>query len=167
MDYLKIGKIVNTRGIKGELKVKSLTDFQMDRYKKGHLVFIYFQEKYIEFKVKKYHHHKGMDLLTFEGFEDINVVEKYKGCDIFASADDEITLQEGEFHLNEIVDMNVFQAEKHIGKVVDVKGFPQGDYLVIEKLDGEERLIPFRDEFVLNIDLDNDTIDIIEMEGLL
>ena len=45
MDYIKIGKIVNTRGIKGELKIHSLTDFQNDRYKKGNTIYIYYQHQ--------------------------------------------------------------------------------------------------------------------------
>lgn len=167
MEYIKIGKIVNTRGIRGELKVKPLTDFQSDRYKLGNSVYVLYQNKYLEFKVKKYNNHKNQDLLTFIDNEDINLVEKYKGCYIYVSSDSETTLYEDEYHLSEIIDIDVVQANKHIGKVSDVKEYPQGDYLVVETLEGEKKLVPFRDEFVLDVDLENNSIEIIEMEGLL
>ncbi|MBI9010363.1 MAG: 16S rRNA processing protein RimM [Tenericutes bacterium] len=167
MEYLKIGKILNTRGIRGELKIKPFTDFQTDRYKLGKTIFIFFNNEYLEFVVKQYRPHKNMDLLVLKDNEDINLIEKFKGCEIFVPADEETTLFENEYHLSEIIDLEVFQDDILIGHISDVKSYPQCDYLEIKTLNDVKKLIPFLDEFVLNIDLEEERVDLINMEGLL
>ena len=167
MEYIKIGKILNTRGIKGELKIKPFTDFQIDRYKKGKSVFIFFENEYIKVEVKQYKSHKNMDLLVLKNYEDINLVEKFKGSEIYVSSEDETTLYEDEYHLSEIIHLKVFQDNILIGYVNDVKPYPQGDYLEILTVDEVKKLIPFRDESVINVNLETKRIEIVNMEGLL
>jgi len=167
MEYLKIGTIVNTRGIKGELKIKSFTDFQSDRYQIGNQIYILYENKYLEFTILTYKSHNNMDLIVLKGYEDINLIERYKGCDIFVSSDSEITLMEDEYHLSEIVGLKVYQNGVIIGEVYDVKAFPQGDYIDLLLETKEHALIPFRDEFIKDVDLENEFIEIVEMEGLL
>ena len=75
MDYVLIGKIINTFGIRGELKVNSYTDFAKERFKKGSTVYV--GEKHLPFTVKGYREHKGFLLVSFKDHEDINLVEKY------------------------------------------------------------------------------------------
>ena len=167
MEYLRIGKIVNTRGIKGELKIKSFTDFQNDRYHVGNSIYILFDKTYLEFTILQYKFHNNMDFIVLEKHEDINLVEKYKGCDIFVSSDSEITLLEDEYHLSEIVGLKVIQGDKSVGEVYDVRAFPQGDYIDILLASKEHAFVPFRDEFVIEVNLEEEFIEIIEMEGLL
>ena len=66
-DYLNVGKIVNTQGIKGEVRVISKTDFPEERYQKGATLLL-FQEKKapIELVVKSHRKHKNFDILSFE-----------------------------------------------------------------------------------------------------
>ena len=167
MEYMKIGRILNTRGIKGELKIKSFTDFQDDRYKKGNKIYIYFQDEYLEFEVKKHYKFKSLDLLLLKDYEDINLVEKYKGFDIYVDSNSQTTLFEDEYHLSEILGLKVYQNNKELGKVVDVKTYPQGDYLDILTNLNKHSLIPFRDEFVINVNIEKKFIEIVEMEGLI
>jgi 16S rRNA processing protein RimM len=167
MDYIKIGKILNTRGIRGEMKIKSFTDFQTDRYQVGKAIFIFFENEYLEFEVKNYRPYKKMDLLVLKNHEDINLIEKYKGSEIFVVADAETTLFEDEYHLSEIINLEVYQGDKLVGHIYDVKAYPQGDYLEILTLDEQKKLVPFRDEFVTLVDIEAERIEIIEMEGLL
>lgn len=167
MSYIKIGTIVNTRGIKGQLKVKSMTDFQADRYFPGADIFIYYQKAYQPFVIKHYESLKNMDLIVLEGHEDINKVLCYKGCDVYVPEQNEVYLEDNEYHLTELLDCEVYQNQKPVGSVVSVRDFPQGDYLVIKTESGEEKLVPFRDEFILDVDLEKQRIEIIYMEGLL
>ncbi|XMB72768.1 ribosome maturation factor RimM [Mycoplasmatota bacterium WC30] len=167
MEYLKIGKIVNTRGIKGELKIKSFTDFQEDRYKKGNKVYIKYENKYLEFEVLKYRYISNNDILLLKDNEDINLVEKYIGCEISVLDDCEITLFEDEYHISEIVGLKVYQSKKHIGEIYGVVNYPQGDYLDILVESGKHSFVPFRDEFVLEVNPDDGFVEIIEMEGLV
>lgn len=167
MEYLKIGKIINTRGIKGELKIKSATDFQEDRYAEGSKIYIYFQNNYIEFEVLKYRRINNLDILVLKDNEDINLVEKYKGCEIFVEYESEMTLMEDEYHITEIIGLDVYQNDKRIGEVYDVKAYPQGDYIDILLETEKHKLIPFRYEFVTLVDLDNNRVEIVDMEGLI
>ncbi len=167
MEYIKIGKILNTRGIKGELKIRPLTDFQTDRYQVGKTIYIFFNNEYLKFEVKRYKSHNKMDLLILKDNEDINLIEKYKGSEIFVSADSETTLYEDEYHLSEIIGLEVYQNDILIGHISDVKSYPQYDYLEIKTLKEVKKLIPFLDKFVTSVDLETERIDLVDMEGLL
>ncbi len=167
MNYIKVGYIVGTRGIKGELKIKSLTDFQGDRFGIGNTVFILYERNYQEHQVLSYRKISAQDVLVLKGYEDINKVEKYKGCELYVTDDSETTLYEDEFHLSEIVGMDVYQSGILVGSVDDVKGYPQGDYLDILLESGKHAYVPFHDEFVLEVNLEENYLEIVEMEGLL
>lgn len=167
MEYFKVGYIIGTRGIKGELKIKALTDFQSDRFASGSTVFVFQDGQYKEFKVKHHRQINNQDLLVLKDNEDINMVESLKGCELFVASDSETTLYEDEYHLSEIIGMDVFQNKILIGTVDDVKSYPQGDYLDVVQKSGKHALIPFRNEFILDVDLENNSIEIIDMEGLL
>ena len=90
MERVIIGQIVNTHGIKGELKVKSSTDFVEERFEKNAHVYIDDHGQMIDMKVLSHRFHKGHILVTFQGYQDINRVEKYKGCFLYADKDLEL-----------------------------------------------------------------------------
>ena len=70
-------------------------------------------------------------------------------------------------HISEIIGLKVYQAEKLIGTVFDIKDYPQGDYLDILLETKKHAYIPFRDEFVTDVDIEKEYVKIIEMEGLI
>ena len=166
MEYVLIGKILNTFGIKGELKVASYTDFDDERFKKNTKVYV--GDKYLEFTVKSYRNHKGFILLTFKDHEDINLVEKYKNCLIYKSSKDIKPLKKGEYYFSDLKDLDVYVNDKLVGKVLKVEeGIKHNNLRVIKNDDNKEYLVPFIPVFILNVDLDNKRIDVLEMEGLL
>jgi len=167
MNYIQIGKIVNTHGLKGEVKVVASTDFKHERYLSKKPVYIFFEDQYLPFFVKSFREHKGADLITFKGQEDINLVEKYKGCDLFSEDFALVNLQPGEFHVNQLLGLKIIQFGNVVGKIMDIREYPQGDYLVISKNDGSQASIPFRDEFVESVDQNLEQVIIREIEGLL
>lgn len=103
-DYLNVGKIVNTQGIKGEVRVISKTDFPEERYQKGATLLL-FQEKKapIELVVKSHRKHKNFDILSFEGHPNINDVEKYRDGILKVAKDNLAELAEDEFYYHQIV----------------------------------------------------------------
>ncbi|MBN2541184.1 MAG: 16S rRNA processing protein RimM [Bacilli bacterium] len=167
MEYIKIGTIVNTKGIRGELKVQSFTDFQEDRYRTGNTIYIFYDNEYLPFQVKAYSPYKNQDLLVLKDHEDINLVEKFKGSDVYVPEEAETTLFEDEYHVNELLELDVYQNSNLVGTIANVVAYPQGDYLDILQESGKHSLVPFRDEFVLEVNLDEGYVEIIEMEGLL
>ena len=166
MEYTRIGKIVNTFGIKGELKVDVYTDFASERFKKDSLIYI--GEDYKEFIVKSYKMHKGFMLLLLKDNEDINLVEKYKNQFIYKSKDDIKPLKKGEYYFSDLKDLDVYVDNVCIGKVISVEsGIRNNNLRVLKNDDKKEYLVPFIPVFISNVDLDNKRIDVIKMEGLL
>lgn len=167
MEFIKVGKIIHTHGIKGDLKIRSMTDFPEDRFKNGATIYIDHDHEKKPFKVKTYRETGTMSLLLLKDLEDINLVEIYKGDDIYVPADAKTTLSPDEYHLSDILGMKILCNGEEVGEVDDVKAYPQGDYLDVLTTSGQHRLVPFRDEFVDDVDLDKRTITVIDMEGLL
>jgi len=167
LEYILIGKIANTHGIKGEIKVLSETDFKADRYNKKNKTYIDFNGEKVFVKIDSYRSHKGYDLLTLEGFNDINLVEKFKGSSIYSENHKPKNLNKDEYHETDLIGLEVFQNNLSVGVIESIKTYPQYDYLEIKKESGEKKLVPFIKEFILKVDIENKKVSIIEMEGLL
>lgn len=159
MENYLIGKIMNTHGVKGELLVKPLTDF--DRFVKDKEVFTL--EPFIKFKIKKVRHHNKGLLVSFYDYDNINLVVNLKGLLLYTN--EKPTLLEDEYHFNELIGLEVYNQDNILrGIVKEVIEVPQGHLLRIEV--GETlKLVPFNKQFVKEVK-DNHLI-INEIEGLL
>lgn len=162
MKYFKCGHVMTTHGIKGDLKVRSLSDF--NRFYKGSRLYLYHNRQYEEVKVSKASVFKNDYLVSFEGLEDINLVQKYHGDDIYISElDRQDELGENEYYYNDLIGKSVVnQQGEDRGTVIEVRELPQADYLVISYLD-KSVLVPFIKEFVTEV---NEKITVKEIEGL-
>ena len=80
---VEVGQIVNTHGIKGEVKVKSNSDFTDTRFQPGEVLIVNHHHNEIEMTITSYRIHKGFHMLKFEGINNINDVEQYKGDYLF------------------------------------------------------------------------------------
>lgn len=165
MEYVLIGKIINTHGIQGDLKVDNYSDFVKDRYQKDSL--IYLGEDYEPFKVKNIREHQGFLLLRLQDNEDINLVEKHKNKYIYKAKQDIKPLKKGEYYFSDLRDLDVYVDDELIGTVLRVEEAVRNNNLRIKKLDDSEKLIPYLPQFIQKVDLDNKRIDVIKMEGLL
>ena len=152
---------MGTHGIKGELKVKSDTSF--DRFKKGNKLYI---EKEEEITINSHRQHKGMELITINNLTNINDVLCYVGKDLYVPHNRE-ELEDGEFYYEDLIGLDCYDSKDNlIGTVVDLQEVPQGLILEI-KSSVKTILVPFVDEFIVDIDLDNNKLSINEIEGLL
>lgn len=166
MDYVLIGKIINTHGIQGDLKIDNYSDFVSDRYQKDSL--IYLGEDYEPYKVKNCRQHQGYLLLRLEDNEDINLVEKHKNKYIYKAKQDIKPLKEGEYYFSDLRDLDVYVDNQLVGKVVRVEEGVRNNNLRIKKTsDDKQTLIPYLPQFIQKVDLDNKRIDVVKMEGLL
>lgn len=163
MRYIKVGEIVNTFGLKGELKVLSLTDFVSERFKKEATLYILKNKEYIKVTVFNYRVHKGFVLVSFKDLLDINLVEQYKGCVIYVSSDDIKPLENGKYYFFQLTNLDVYCDNKFIGIVSSV----ESGYQTILRIKTQDReiLVPYVDAFIKNVDLDNNRIDVNLIEG--
>ena len=164
MEFIKIGKIINTFGIKGELKLDVYTDFIDERFKKDTTVYV--GEDKIAFVMKNFKIHKDYLLIQFKDNEDINLVEKYKNMYVYKSKDDIKPLKEGEYYFSDLINLDVYVNEELIGKVIKVESGIRSNYLRINTND-QEKLVPFLPAFIEKVDLQNKKIVVKKIEGLL
>lgn len=168
--WFNVGKIVNTHGIRGEVRVVSRTDFPEKRYKIGNVLYLFMPKANtpIELTVKTHRSHKNFDLLTFEGYENINEVEKFREGILKVPESQLGNLSEGEYYYHEIIGCNVETIEgEEIGKVSEILSPGANDVWVIKGKGGKEILIPYIDDVVKKVDVKEKVILIEPMEGLL
>ncbi len=164
-DYIEIGKVVNTFGIKGELKIVSESDFVDYRYAVGKTIFLKLRNTIKEVRVSSYRVHKGNILITIDKIYDINEVEKYIGADVLADKLDVPPLEDGEFYIDDVVGLDAYnETGEKIGKVVDVILIPANDLIEIELLNGKKELIPYVDEYILEITEDKIVVRLLEVD---
>ena len=166
MEFIEIGKIVNTFGIRGELKIASNSDFIAERYKKGSTVYV--SDEYIPLTVKSYKEHKGFLLVLFKDHEDINLVEKFKNMTVYKAKEDIKPLKKGEYYFSDLMDLDVFVEGRLKGRVLKVEeGIRNNNLRIRKEEDGKECLVPFLPVFIEKVDLKEKRIDVFKMDGLL
>lgn len=168
--WFNVGKIVNTHGIRGEVRVISKTDFPEQRYKVGNTLYLFMpgSNKPIELTVKTHRTHKNFNLLTFEGLENINDVEKFRDGIIKVPESQLIDLDEDEFYYHEIIGCIVATTKgEEIGKVSEILSPGANDVWVVKSKGGKEILIPYIKDVVKKVDVQEKVILIEPMEGLL
>ena len=161
MNYIYIGDIVNTHGIKGEVKIISHFKFKSSVFIKG--TSLYVGRGHERLVINSYRHHKIFDMVTFVGIDDINDVLKYKGESVYIDRN-EITI---DGILNEdLISMDVYGDDSFLGRVTDILNNGVYDILVIDN-NGVKSMVPNIDEFVLSIDVSSRRININMIEGLI
>lgn len=161
MEYLYLGKFVNTHGIKGEIRILSDFNHKRDVFKKGN--FLYIGNEKEKQVINTYRVHKNYDMVTFNGINDINDVLRFKGKSVY------INREEFNFEgiiYDDLIGLQVYDKDKLIGEVVDIMKSSAHPLLVIEN-NGKQNFIPFIDEFILNVDEKNKRIDVLLIEGLI
>ena len=166
---LKVGKIVNTHSLKGEVKVISSTDFEEERFKKGSKLLITRGNQLIrEVVVQSYRNHKNFLLVKFEGIDSVEEAEKLKNLQIKIDSDEVGELEENEFYFHEIIGCQVFdENDKNLGEIIDILTPGANDVWVIKGENGKEILIPYIEDVVKQIDIINKKVNIEVMEGLI
>ncbi len=170
-EWLNVGKIVNTHGIRGEVRVITRSDFPEERYEEGAELHLFHPNKPepIPLVVRSHRKHKQFDLVAFEGYPNINDVEPLRDGLLKVKKDVLKELDEGEFYYYEIIGCNVFTVSgEEIGKVKEILSPGANDVWVVEsKENKKEYLIPYIEQVVKEIDVDSKRIEIEPMEGLL
>ena len=164
MDKVVVGKIINTRGLKGEVKVASSSSFGAIRFKEGNTLFIKdFNNEEIEVTISKHYIYKGFDYLVFKGLEDINKVEKYKGTSLLGYP---LELdQKDEFYYSDLIGLEAIFDNKSLGKISEV--FELNGRSIIRIKGDKEILVLFMNEFIDKVDLESKKIYLKNVEGLL
>lgn len=167
MKQLLIGTIVNTHGLKGELKVKPKTHFIEERFSKGNTVYLKYNGEMKELQVNQFRIQKDMLLVTFETYFDINLVEAWKGSDLYVDASTLQELDNDEIYYHELYDCEVYDIENNFrGKVVEVIETGANAVLRIQHEDSTF-LLPYVKAFIKEVHKKDKKIIVEIIEGVL
>ncbi|MTD39070.1 ribosome maturation factor RimM [Erwinia sp. CPCC 100877] len=168
-DYLNVGKIVNTQGLKGEVRVISQTDFPELRYKKG-AVLTLFQDKKdpVDLTIKSHRKHKNFDIVSFENHPSINDIEKYRDGILKVAKENLTELSEDEFYYHEIIGLTVLEESgQELGKIKEILSPGANDVWVVQRPKKKDVLLPYIDSVVKSIDLEKGYVLVEIPEGLI
>lgn len=157
-EYLEIGQIVNTHGLKGYVKVVPFTD-DIHRFEELEKVFIEFKKELIECKIQDVKYIKNMVSIKLDRIDNINLAEKYKGCYLKISRKDAKKLEKNTYFIADLIGLKVYdENEKYIGVLEDI--FPTGsnDVYVVKNDDGKQILLPAISKVIKNIDIAQEKI---------
>ena len=164
MDYILIGKIVNTHGIKGEIRIISDFEFKDKVFVPGFNIYI--GKDKIKETITSYRHHKIYEMITMDGYNDINKVIKYLKENVYILKKD-LKLNDNEYLDKDLIDFKVYESDNLIGVVSNITYASETNKL-LEVLNNDKKiLIPFNDEFVININLQEKRIDVKLIKGMI
>lgn len=156
-----IGKIVNTHGIKGELRIISDFKYKESIFKPNFILYI--GKKREPLKIKSYRKHKNYDMVLFDNINDINDAIPYKNEVVYINRDD---LKIDGYVNEDLINLDVYSKDKYIGKVKNIINNGAHEIIVIAN-NSITNLVPFVDEFIKKIDIKNKKVFINEIEGLI
>ncbi len=164
MNWVYLGKIVNTHGIKGELRI--LSDFEKKEkvFRQNFPIYIG-KEKRKEI-IATYRPHKNFDMICYKGVNNINEVLKDKGKNIYITRED-LALQKNEYLLEDLISFQIMEDDKIIGKIIDIVYNKAGILLMAYNLEQKKFYIPNNEAFILKIDLEQKIIWTKNAQGLI
>ena len=162
MKYVLIGKIVNTHGLKGEVRILSSFKYKDKVFKKG--MNIYIGKDKVNECINSYRYHKIFDMITMNGYDNINQILKYKGEYVFVNKED-ILLGDNEYLDEDIVGLKVYVDDRYLGVVRKIEKHSVNEILVI-KNDEKNYLVPYNFDIILGIDLEKREMTVKNIVGL-
>lgn len=166
-DFFRIGVITTTHGLKGEVKVFPTTD-DLNRFIYLKNCFVKINDMEIKLVKKGCKFFKNMVILAFEGIDTVEDAEKFKQCDLMVKRSDAIPLDDNEYFISDILGAKVvLENNEYLGEIKDVIQTKANDVYDVLAKDGKQILLPVIEECVLNIDVENKTVTVRLMKGLI
>jgi len=162
MRYFDVGKIVNTHGIRGNLKAVSHSD-DPDKFDKLERVIIDGKE----YEIERAQSSKQFVLLKLKGIDDMNAAIRLKGRIMQVPESDALELDDGEYYIRDIYDMEVYEESgEHLGAICDIIFTGANDVYVVRKEGAKDLLIPAIQSCILDVDVSAKKMTVKLLEGL-
>lgn len=169
-DLYQVGAITQTHGIKGEVKVFPMTD-DISRFKNMKDLILDTGKETLHLEVSSAREQKNLVILKFKGYDDINQVEKYKGCGLFVTKENRVACREDEYFIADLIGMRVMEKKDKeeilLGEISNVISTGANDVYVVAMDEKKEVLIPAIKDCILNVDLTNNKMLVSLLDGLL
>lgn len=166
-DLFKVGAIVSTHGLRGELKVFPTTD-DPRRFKKGVDLLLDTGRERLNVRIEKVRFHKQFAIIKLEGYDIIEAVQPFVKKEFYVTRDNAVKLKKDEYFIADLIGLKVVdEGENELGSIKDVILTGANDVYVIERLDGSgELLIPAIKECILSVDMEAGNMLVHLLEGL-
>ena len=168
MNYFNVGKIVNTQGLQGEMRVLSVTDFAEERFKKGNILALFDKKDQFVMDVEIASHRKvkNFDIIKFKGMYHINDIERFRDSTLKVREEDLTDLEDGEFYYHEIIGLEVYENDILLGTIKEILQPGANDVWVVKRKGKRDLLLPYIPPVVLGIDIEQGRVDVEIPEGL-
>ncbi len=169
IQYLEVGKIVNTHGVRGEVKAIPLTDDprRFDKLKQIYISDV-ISENMKKYDIESVKYHKSFVILKMKEVSDIDSAQKLKEQFIIIDRKDAVKLPKDTFFMCDLIDLEVFDEKgDKIGTVKEILKTGSNDVYVIEDENKNEILIPALKSVVMEISLENKKITVSLPQGLI
>jgi len=165
-DFFEIGKIVNTQGIKGEVRILPTTDDPSRFDLLSEITAVKNGVKSI-FKITNVRYQKQFVILKLDGIDSINDAEKLKEHVIIIPKDQALPLNKDEYYLSDLLGVEVFTEEgEALGAVVDVLFTGANDVYIVRPKEGKDLLVPAIKNCILDVDIAAKRMTVKLLEGL-
>lgn len=161
MDKVYIGKIVNTHGIKGEVRILSDFLYKDKAFKVGTNIII----DEVTYKITSYRKHKQFDMITLDGFNDIDQVLFLMKKKVYKKRD-ELKLNSSEILDEDLIKYKVFDKNENNGIIKEIFYASPTNKILRVKFQ-KEVLIPYNSPMIKKIDTNNKTIEVELIEGMI
>lgn len=163
MSKIEVGKIVNTHGVRGDIKINPYID-DVEAFRD--FEFIYVND--IKLKIKGVKFVKRNPILSIEGIDSVEKAEKYRNISAYVDEEMLPELSDNEFYIKDILGLSVLTEEgETLGTVTEVYKTGSNDVYEVLKEDGKKFLIPAIAQVVKEIDIRNKKMIIELLEGLI
>ena len=164
---LEIGQIVNTFGIKGEVKVKPFTD-DIKRFDKLKKINIEQKNSKKEYEIENIKYHKDMVILKLKGIDQIEQAELLRNSYLKIDRNEEEPLEENTYYIVDLLGLSVYTEEGILlGILDDIYNTGSNDIYVVKDELGKQTLLPAIQDVIKEIDIENQKIIVHVMKGLL
>lgn len=166
-ERITVGKITSTHGLRGEVKVYPLLD-DPDRFSDFTKVILDTGRKKIEQEIERVKFFKNMVIVKFKGIDDINDVMMYRGAEIRVFKEEAADLGEDQYFEVDLIGMTVYTDEDKVLGILDkIMHTGANDVYVVKMEDGKEVLIPAIKQCILDVDIEEGTMRVHLLGGML
>ena len=166
-DLLQVGIITSTHGVRGEVKVYPTTD-DPRRFRRLKEVVLDTGKEKMNLEIEGVKFFKQFVILKFKGLDNINDIEKYRQKSLYVTRKNAVRLQRDEYFIADLIGLKVQDEDgKELGTVKDVIETGANDVYEVEMADGKSLLLPAIKQCILNVDVENGTMLVYVLEGLL
>ena len=166
-EFLEIGQIVNTFGIKGMVKVKPFTD-DITRYDYLEKVYVKANKIRKEYIIEEVKYHKDMVLIKFKGIDKVEEAELLRNSYLKVNRNDEPNLEDGTYYIVDLLGLDVYSDEGNLlGKVDDIFNNGSCDIYAVKDELGKQLLLPAISDVIKEINLEEKRIVVHILKGLI